>query len=103
MSHRPEDVYPYVAIQDIMSGTACAFRAGDPVPADTVDELGLDGEQVIHREDYEELLSHVRADSARPATVLQRGDMPPHLRSEAPAESKPAPAKPTATKGKASE
>jgi len=75
MSHRPEDHYEYVAVNDIMSGTVRAFSQGDPVPADTVEALGLlDSGDVVHRDDYE------RPDGEEtPARPMKRGDMPPHL------------------------
>jgi hypothetical protein len=79
MSHRPEDHYEYVAVNDIMSGTVRAFSPGDPVPADTVEALGLlDSGDVVHRDDYE------RPDGEEtPARPMKRGDMPPHLQSSA--------------------
>lgn len=81
MSHRPEDIYEFVAVNDVMSGTVRAFAAGDPVPGETVEALGLlDSGDVVHRDDYEpedkEAAEGVRAQPAK------RGEMPPHLQQD---------------------
>ncbi len=79
MSHRPEDHYEYVAKTDIMSGTVRAFAPGDPVPADTVEALGLlDSGDVCHRDDYKR-----PEGEETPARPMKRGDMPPHLQESA--------------------
>jgi hypothetical protein len=79
MSHRPEDHYEYVAKEDVFSGTVRAFAAGDPVPGETVEALGLlDSGQVCHRDDYERP-EGVEV-SPQPA---KRGEMPPHLQDSA--------------------
>lgn len=81
MSHRPEDIYPYVAANDIMSGTVRAFAKGDPVPADTVEALGLlDSGDVMHRDDYKpEDGKDSEPERPQPA---KRGEMPPHLQKD---------------------
>lgn len=88
MNHRPADLYTYVAVQDITLGFVCAFREGDPVPADTVEEQGwlnTDPPMVVTRDKWEK-----RPEEEAPRPMV-RGEMPEHLKS-APAE-KPAPKK----------
>jgi len=79
MTHRPGDVYEYVATHDIHVGTVCAFRKGDAVPASTVEEYDLLAEEmVVHREDFQ-------PESTEPgekAPALRRGEMPPHLQEK---------------------
>jgi len=76
MSHRPEDNYSYVATEDIFSGSVRAFAIGDPIPDDTVEELGLlDSGQACHRDDYE----RPDGEKAEPTQAMKRGEMPAHL------------------------
>lgn len=80
MSHRPEDRYAYIAKEDVFSGTVRAFAAGDPVPDETVEALGLlDSGQVCHRDDYER-----PEGEETPARAARRGEMPPHLQTVTP-------------------
>jgi hypothetical protein len=47
------DRYEFVAVRDIYHGSACAYRAGDLVPAANVEEHGyLDDGSVVHRDEY---------------------------------------------------
>lgn len=77
--------YPFIAVQKIFAGNVLAYAPGDPVPEDNAHEQGyLDDGLVVPRADY-------RADD--PAVVgqpLQRGDMPPHLVTDAPESPAPA-------------
>lgn len=79
MTHRPGDIYEYVATQDITVGSVCAFREGDAVPASTVEEYGLlELEAVVHREDFQPQ----KSEPGEKAPALRRGEMPPHLQSQ---------------------
>lgn len=95
MSHRPGDVYEFVATDDIMTGGVKAFSKGDPVPASTVEEYGLEEEGLaVHRDKYNPEDGTIDPD----APVLRRGDMPLHLQSSAVVPVPDADPKPTATK-----
>lgn len=84
MSHRPEDLYPYVAVHDIMSGTVRAFGIGDPVPEETAEALGLiDSGDVIHRDEFAKLKAEFEGEPApERAQPAKRGEMPPHLQTD---------------------
>lgn len=77
MSHRPEDIYGYVAVQPIRNGMVTAFNEGDPVPDSTVKELGLlDAGFVVPRDEWED------RPEDEPERPMERGEMPPHLRDK---------------------
>lgn len=93
MSVRPQDVYAYVALDDIYVGGICAFRKGDPIPESTVEEQGwLKSKQAVLREDWED-----RPEDEEPRP-MKRGEMPPHLQTSDDPPAK-APARKPAAKG----
>jgi hypothetical protein len=97
MSHRPGDVYEFIATDDIMTGGVRAFSKGDPVPASTVEEYGLDDEGLVcHKDQYNAEDGTVDPD----APVVRRGEMPAHLQDSAVVPVLDADPKPTSASAK---
>jgi hypothetical protein len=97
-SHRAEDAYAYVALEEIYTGTVTAFHTGDPVPEETVEEYGwLDAGLVIHKDLYNPEGDHASEDET---PVLKRGEIPARLQDSAvvPVPDQPVAAKSTARK-----
>lgn len=85
MSHRQEDLYGYVATETIKSGMVVAFNPGDPIPDDTVEEMGfLDSGQAVRRSDWKD------RPADEPDETPVRGEMPPHLRDKVATDAKSA-------------
>jgi len=82
MSHRPEDVYGYVATGTIKTGMVTAFNTGDPVPDATVkaNPSWLDDNLVIRRDEWD------ARPGDEPERPMERGEMPAHLRKVPAAE-----------------
>lgn len=95
MTHRPEDVYGYVATQVITIGTVTAFNVGDPVPDATVDENPewLKDGSVVSRDKWDD------RPADEPERSMKRGEMPPHLRDKVAGDAENATAGTTAAGG----
>jgi hypothetical protein len=92
MSHRPEDIYAYVATRDINIGGVKAFSKGDPVPDGTAEVLKDQedhADAVCLREDWED------RPEDEPSRPMVRGEMPEHLRKPDVPEQKESPKPPT--------
>lgn len=78
MSHRPVDIYPFVATGDVMYGGVLAFRRGDPVPADVADQFDyLESGLVVPVAEWDD-----RPEEVEEERPIERGEMPPHLKDK---------------------